>query len=41
MSLFDNIQIYDENPNMLIPYYLMHSYLYYVEDNPIVSDERT
>lgn len=38
MSLFDNIQIYDENPNMLIPYYLMHSYLYYVEDNPIVSD---
>ena len=38
MSLFDNIPIYDENPNMLVPYYLMHSYLYYIEDSPIVSD---
>jgi hypothetical protein len=26
------------NPNMLIPHYLMHSYLYYVMDDPVVSD---
>jgi hypothetical protein len=26
------------NPNMLIPYYLMASYAYYVEDEPIFSD---
>jgi len=31
--------IYDDNPNMLVPYYLIHSYLYYEKDNPIVSDE--
>jgi len=31
-------KIYDKNPNMLVPYYLMHSYLYYKEDNPIISD---
>lgn len=27
-----------DNPNMLVPYYLMTSYAYYVEDDPIVSD---
>lgn len=26
------------NPEMLVPHFLIHSYLYYVEDNPIVSD---
>jgi len=26
------------NPNMLIPHYLMHSYLYYQMDDPVVSD---
>ena len=26
------------NPNMLVPYYLMHSYLYYEMDEPIISD---
>jgi len=31
-------KIYDKNPNMLVPYYLMHSYLYYKEDSPIISD---
>jgi len=27
-----------DNPNMLVPYYLMLSYAYYVQDDPIVSD---
>jgi len=31
-------KIYDKNPNMLVPYYLMYSYLYYEEDSPIISD---
>ena len=30
--------IYKTNPNMLVPYYLMHSYLYYVMNEPIISD---
>ena len=28
----------DRNPNMTVPWYLMTSYAYYVEDNPLVSD---
>ena len=31
-------KIYDKNANMLVPYYLMYSYLYYEKDSPIVSD---
>ena len=27
-----------DNSNMLVPYYLMLSYAYYVQDDPIVSD---
>tara|TARA_R110000782_G_scaffold186064_1_gene276132 strand:+ start:323 stop:664 length:342 start_codon:yes stop_codon:yes gene_type:complete len=27
-----------ENPNMMVPWYLMASYSYYVEDDPILSD---
>jgi len=27
-----------ENPNMMVPWYLMASYAYYEEDNPILSD---
>jgi NAD-dependent DNA ligase len=27
-----------ENPNMLVPYYLMLSYAYYKLDDPLVSD---
>ena len=27
-----------ENPNMMVPWYLMASYAYYVEDDPILSD---
>jgi NAD-dependent DNA ligase len=27
-----------ENSNMLVPYYLMLSYAYYKQDDPIVSD---
>jgi len=30
--------IYKTNPNMLVPYYLMHSYLYYVMNDPIIED---
>lgn len=30
--------IYDDNPNMLVPYYLMHSYLYYVKGENIIED---
>lgn len=29
----------DENPNMLIPWYLMASYLYYIHDESLLSDE--
>jgi|TARA_B100000214_G_C23771594_1_gene537017 hypothetical protein len=31
-------EVTDKNPNMMIPWYLMTSYAYYVEDNPLVSD---
>ena len=27
-----------DNPNMLVPYYLMLSFAYYKQDDPIVSD---
>jgi hypothetical protein len=27
-----------DNPNMLVPYYLMTSFAYYKRDDPIVSD---
>lgn len=32
------IKYISENPNMLVPYYLMMSYAYYEQDDPIVSD---
>ena len=28
----------DRNNNMLVPWYLMSAYAYYVEDDPIISD---
>ena len=28
----------DNNPNMLVPWYLMAAYAYYVEDDPIITD---
>ena len=31
-------EIFAENPNMMVPWYLMASYAYYKEDNPIFSD---
>lgn len=31
--------IIDDNPNMMIPWYIMASYAYYKEDNPIISDQ--
>ena len=45
-NLVDNIggsdltnPIYDDNINMLVPYYLMYSYLYYEENESIESIE--
>ena len=32
------MRIWRTNPNMLVPYYLMHSYLYYVMNEPIIED---
>lgn len=34
------IEICDDNPNMLVPWYLMAAYAYYVEDDPILEDAR-
>ena len=31
-------QIFDDNKNMMVPWYLMASYAYYKEDDPILSD---
>ena len=31
--------MYKHNPNMLIPYYLMYSYLYYEKNKSIVTDD--
>ena len=36
--LNDNIDIWRVNPNMLVPYYLMHSYLYYEINDSIITD---
>jgi NAD-dependent DNA ligase len=31
-------EVTEKNMNMTVPWYLMTSYAYYVEDNPLVSD---
>ncbi len=31
-------EIFAKNKNMMVPYYIMASFAYYVEDNPIYSD---
>jgi len=31
-------EVTDDNVNMTVPWYLMTSYAYYVEDDPLVSD---
>ncbi len=31
-------ELFAENINMMVPYYLMASYAYYKQDNPIMSD---
>ncbi len=33
------LTIINENKNMLVPWYLMASYAYYINDSPIISDE--
>lgn len=39
-ELLDNYaeEVFLKNSNMMIPYYIMASYAYYIEDNPIFSD---
>ena len=32
------MRIWETNPNMLIPYYLMFSYLYYEKDISLIAD---
>lgn len=31
-------RIIKSNPNMLVPHYLMACFLYYVQDDPVISD---
>ena len=31
-------KVWDKNPNMLVPYYLMFSYLYYKKDISLIDD---
>lgn len=31
-------RIEDMSPNLLLKHYLMHSYLYYIKDTPVISD---
>ena len=33
------MRIWETNPNMLIPYYLMFSYLYYEKDISLIDDK--
>jgi NAD-dependent DNA ligase len=33
------MQLCLQAPNLLIPHFLMHSWLYYVKDTPLVSDD--
>ena len=37
-SLYVGHRIWDKNPNMLIPYYLMLSYLYYEKNISLIED---
>ena len=37
-NLYKGHRIWDKNPNMLIPYYLMFSYLYYEKDIVLIDD---
>lgn len=32
------LQFIDKNPNMLVPWYIMASYAYYEQDDPILTD---
>ena len=37
-SLYKGHRIWDTNPNMLVPYYLMFSYLYYEKNVSLIDD---
>ncbi len=32
------LKLVGDRPNLLVPHFLMHSWLYYVKDQPLVSD---
>jgi NAD-dependent DNA ligase len=32
------LQFVSDNPNLLVPWYIMASYAYYVQDDPIITD---
>ena len=32
------MRVWEKNPNMLVPYYLMFSYLYYEKDVSLIED---
>ena len=34
----DCLDVVDNNPNMLVPWYIMAAYAYYEKDDPILSD---
>ena len=38
--MFDEraVEIFADNINMMVPWYLMAAYAYYVEDNPLFTD---
>ena len=37
-NVFSMPRVWETNPNMLIPYYLMFSYLYYVKNISLIED---
>ena len=36
--MHNGLRIWDKNPNMLVPYYLMFSYLYYEKNITLIDD---
>lgn len=34
------MQLVDDNYNLLVPWYLLASYAYYTEDDPIITDQQ-
>lgn len=38
MNVDEKCAIVIQNPNMLVPWYLVASYSYYIKDDPVISD---